>query len=152
MKQKIDKQCAEIITHKSILLDDKETKSQSKMYLLNADEKEVIKVQIDGCYDDFEGERCDWLAIVKDKDEKNNAVGIGHFVELKGSNVKKACEQLENSIEKVVKSEMTKVKFAFAITSKVAPATNTIIQNHKERFAKKGIKLEVKNSGYQFKI
>jgi hypothetical protein len=136
-----EKECIEKIKHKKILLDDKGTKSKSKMYFFNPNENEVQKIQIDGCFDDFEGSRCDWL-IVDNQD-------IGYFVELKGVAISKACEQLENSIKNVEIDKMT-TKYAFVIGTKVAPALRTIIQNQKDKFRKKGIKLEIKNSGYEF--
>ena len=66
--------------------------------ILNLNQTTICKIRIDGCLI-FNGNRCDYLAIKCLK--KNNQVLIDslYFIELKGSDLKHALAQIENTIK-----------------------------------------------------
>ena len=62
---------------------------------LNPTEREVEKIEVDGCVI-TEGIRCDWLVRLNDATSKEEI-----YVELKGSDVYHAVEQLQASVERL---------------------------------------------------
>jgi len=116
--------CAENIKHKEITF--KENKSKFTIY--NPNEKEVLKVTIDGCViKDTKGnnvKKCDYLAI--DTNENN-----AHFIELKGKDIDTAIEQLINTIKIITSKEKNYLEkdfkkiFTYVCSSNVPQGTNT---------------------------
>jgi hypothetical protein len=118
--------CEEIESNRLIVRQEK----GKKITLLN-DRKEDIKVvEVDGC-EIVEGNKCDWLFVkIADEDDDDEI-----FVELKGSDIKHACLQIEKSIPQLTQNA-NKLKHAIVVCSKVSPSINTTIQILKAKFKK----------------
>lgn len=100
---------------------------RSKITFVNEKGKNIKKVKVDGCAI-TSGVRCDYLIV----DETN----YEFFVELKGSNVKHACDQLRETINKLSKDPKKKEKHSYIISSRV-PLTGSDVQKLKLEFKKK---------------
>ncbi len=85
------------------------------------------KVQVDGCALK-EGDRCDNLLCSHDEFEER-------FVELKGTDVSHALDQLRASIMKI--GQFNGNRHAYIISTNVAPQIRTDIQRAKAEFQKK---------------
>ncbi|MDJ0619425.1 MAG: hypothetical protein QNJ63_22220 [Calothrix sp. MO_192.B10] len=121
--------CSEIINHKNISI--KENKS--KITFFNKNSIEVNKVQVDGCLN-IPGVKCDWLIIIdKPKDYPNVYIEI--YIELKGSDVKHAFKQIENTINNISIDKKDATKYCYVITTR-CPLSSPEIQNKKKNFKK----------------
>jgi hypothetical protein len=117
----------------SIVFQDGEGKS--KMRFNNRKRERLKKVTVDGCVIK-DGQRCDFLLVSES--------GCEHFIELKGKQVKYACEQIESSIKRISK-DLKAAKYAFVVSS-ACPLTTTEIQVLKAKFKKNyNAVLKVKN-------
>ena len=101
---------------------------------LNGDKKLILKVQVDGCLE-IKGKKCDWLLI----DIEGNTA---HFIELKGSHLKHAFEQLEHTIreisnpgKKYISEEFSKKKAYLVISHSYL--SSAILDNKKKEFRRK---------------
>ena len=128
--------CSEKISHKNILIEEKKS---SKIIFTNENSTEVTKVQVDGCLD-IQGIKCDWLLII-------NEPYIEIYIELKGSDVEHAFDQIENTIKIVSKNYKTVLKYCYIITTR-CPITSTQIQVRAKSFKKNyNAVLKVKKTG-----
>ena len=128
--------CSEKISHKNILIEEKKS---SKIIFTNENSIEVTKVQVDGCLD-IQGIKCDWLLII-------NEPYIEIYIELKGSDVEHAFDQIENTIKIVSKNYKTVLKYCYIITTR-CPITSTQIQVKAKSFKKNyNAVLKVKKTG-----
>ena len=128
--------CSEKISHKNILIEEKKS---SKIIFTNENSIEVTKVQVDGCLD-IQGVKCDWLLII-------NEPYIEIYIELKGSDVEHAFDQIENTIKIVSKNYKTVLKYCYIITTR-CPITSTQIQVKAKSFKKNyNAVLKVKKTG-----
>ena len=138
MRQQIPARC---ITHTSnplIVLEER----RSKITFHNPQRRDVTMIKVDGCAI-TDGPRCDHLL----KDEGSTE----HFIELKGTDVRHAIEQLEASI-KQLSDDIAKAKYSFVITTHV-PKSDTRIQRAKPRFHRDyNCELIVKNSPHTVTI
>jgi hypothetical protein len=135
--------CNELINHKNIVVSEK----RSKFKILNDSLKSINKVKVDGCLI-TNGKRCDYLfEICSDNFEKV------FYVELKGSDLKKALEQIEATINycNIYHKHKDKQKYAFVVTTRT-PQIDSAIQNLKRNLKNKKIKLETKNNEIEVKI
>ncbi len=137
--------CSQEVTHKRILFEE----NKRKFIGYNPDEKTVIRSIIDGCLITT-GIRCDFLLVEKEKH-------LGCFIELKGSDIDHALEQLmatinqiDNSFGNFISKKFSK-KFAFVVSSQF-PQIGTGIQNKMKNFAKQGIILKIKNNQIIFDL
>lgn len=138
-KLKSVEECTETIKIPLIVLEE----NRKKMTFHNKQRKDIRKIKVDGCAM-TEGKRCDYL-VINDKD-------CEHFVELKGTDVEHACEQLSISITKLSKN-LKQEKHSFVIASRVIPAISTTIQRFKSQFRSKfNCKLIVKNQQHECEI
>jgi hypothetical protein len=113
------------------------------MTFVNNQGREIERIQVDGCVEGLEHQpKCDWLV----KDASSNE----YFVELKGTKIVYACEQLQASIDAL--STNTAKRYAIVIASRVVPALTTAIQKAKATFQKKNITLIIKTSGYEHEL
>jgi hypothetical protein len=135
--------CGKCKTDKEIVLRDK--KAGPQFIGRNPNKKEILKVEVDHCLP-ITGKRCDYLLI----DQDENAA---HFIELKGSKIKDALEQLENSIFVISNPEKNYIsrkfdrKQAYIVSTQVNPKLTTEIQRAKKSFKKNfNTELEVKNN------
>ena len=128
--------CSEKISHKNILIEEKKS---SKIVFINENSIELTKVQVDGCLD-IQGVKCDWLLII-------NEPYIEIYIELKGSDVEHAFDQIENTIKIVSKNYKTVLKYCYIITTR-CPITSTQIQVKAKSFKKNyNAVLKVKKTG-----
>src|SRR5438045_331972 len=89
MKSPDGRECSAFHQHKKIVLDGKRT---TKFYLLNPSQRRVEQIVVDDCAI-MAGQRCDWLIRLNDDTSKEEI-----YVELKGSDVYHAVEQLRSTI------------------------------------------------------
>lgn len=109
---------------------------RSKFRLHNPNRATIKVVQVDDCVIQ-EGIRCDYLLILPNGQEV--------YVELKGSDVQHAVEQIERAIELLSCHCQTLIKLCF-ISSTRCPINSTKIQNIKKKFKQKhNAKLFIKN-------
>lgn len=136
-------ECEEIINDSKIVRTDPGSKNKkSKFCLVNSKKTKVRVIRVDGCAIK-EGIRCDYLIILSNEQEL--------YVELKGSDVKHAVEQIEATIQKLTTNISTS-KLCF-ISSSRCPITSTEIQNLKRKFKKNyQAKLIIKNGEITHKI
>ncbi|MTJ14230.1 hypothetical protein FJR11_16920 [Anabaena sp. UHCC 0187] len=128
--------CSEKISHKNILIEEKKS---SKIVFTNENSIEVTKVQVDGCLD-IQGVKCDWLLII-------NEPYIEIYIELKGSDVEHAFNQIENTIKIVSKNYKTVLKYCYIITTR-CPINSAQIQVKAKSFKKNyNAVLKVKKTG-----
>ncbi len=114
----------------------------SSFVIENPDNKDVIEISVDDCLE-FDGKKCDYFFDIIEKKQ--------FFVELKGSDYKKAIEQVENTYNFFKKDYSLKEVYFFIITSHF-PKENTKLQHNKKQLKKKGITLKVKNRTLIVKI
>lgn len=116
--------CSENTKNKIIVLTDKG--SYGKMTFNNPSQKNITKIRVDGCLIK-DGRKCDYLVINHDQTE--------HFVELKGTKIYDACEQIELTIKALSKSIHKKLKYSFIVSS-ACPLITTDVQKLKIHFKK----------------
>lgn len=117
--------------------------NRSKVVFENASQQAVEQIQVDGCAI-ADGPRCDWLI---------NADGIRHsvFVELKGSNVPHAVEQLTRAHDEL--SEIRKQNVTWIISTRRCPLASTEVQSLIIKLRKhKGVTLILRNSPVTFDL
>lgn len=119
MKQRFAK-CSTVINYKKIVL----SENKSKITFINNNQKDIEKVTVDGCAVK-KGIKCDYMLIEKSE--------LEHFVELKGSDIDHAIEQLIATFGKLSKCAQTHKKCAYIISTR-CPLTSTKIQNEKLKF------------------
>ena len=133
------KNCEEVLTHPKIKLEEQ----SSKLIFLNKENKMIRKIRIDGCLI-TSGIRCDYLVIPES--------GVEHYVELKGTDVKHAINQIKTTIQTIHKGQNNQKKECFIITTS-CPLTSTEILKFKKEFnTKLNSSLIVKNSPYEHPI
>ena len=101
--------------------------NRRRVCFYNPDRQICKCVQVDGCAI-TEGIRCDNM--LTSHDER-----CEYFVELKGTDVKHAIEQLRVSIQTL--GEFTDDRSAYVVSTNVAPALTTTIQRAKRDFRTK---------------
>lgn len=106
--------------------------NRSRFVVLNPHRQTLDSVRVDGCAI-TSGIRCDFLI-------QN---GVQAFIELKGSDVKHAVEQLVRSMEKL--ADKKKKMFCFIVSTR-CPLISTEIQKFKREFRKEwNADLQIKN-------
>ncbi|MDQ3798810.1 MAG: hypothetical protein M3384_05115 [Acidobacteriota bacterium] len=139
-KSKAIEECTETKKDSNILL----TENRMKMTFRNPNRKVIKVITVDNCAITV-GMRCDYLVVNEKNDE--------FFVELKGTDIRHACEQLAASIKELSANPTQKAKYSFVISSRVRPAIRTTIQNLQVRFKNNfNCRLIVKNQQYEFEI
>ena len=89
--------------------------NKRKIIFLNPQRLPYERVDVDGCTIN-EGVRCDKLLLSADEREER-------YVELKGTDVMHAIDQLEETIKRL--GEYTDNRHAYVVSTNVAPAINT---------------------------
>jgi hypothetical protein len=102
-------------------------KRTTKLYLSNPQEREVEKIEVDGCAI-TDGLRCDWLVLINDRQPHEEI-----YVELKGSKVSHAVEQLKATIKTLSADSVHLPKRCFVVYSR-NPMPRTDVQNNKVKF------------------
>lgn len=120
--------------------------NQSQIIIENPNQFKVCVVQVDGCAIQA-GLRCDYLVIPDQQDIKKV---IEIYIELKGSKISHAIEQLEATIKKLSDDPVKQEKVCIIISTR-CPLTTPEIQNFKKDFKNKyNAKLEFKNRTYTY--
>lgn len=103
--------------------------NNKKIIFNNKDKRDCLKVRVDGCQIK-EGTRCDYLLI--DLTNSNE-----YFVELKGTDISHAIEQLKTSLAKLSDTNNKNKKVqSFIVAANVAPQIRTNIQKAQKNFKK----------------
>jgi len=137
-------ECEKIVSDKRIT----RKENQSQIIIENPNQFKVCVVQVDGCAIK-EGLRCDYLVIPDQQDIKKV---IEIYIELKGSKILHAIEQLEATIKKLSYDPAKQEKVCIIISTR-CPLTTPEIQKFKLRFKKTyNAKLEVKNMTYTYRL
>lgn len=119
--------CEKEKTDKQIVLQE----NKSKITFLNPNGIKVRKIRVDGCViQDNESLRCDYLLILSLDNQE-----LEIYVELKGSDVRHAVEQLESTIKTLSDDIQKKKKLCFVVSTRV-PRQGTDIQGIQSRFKK----------------
>jgi hypothetical protein len=139
-KPKSIEECTEETKNPIIVLEEK----GKKMIFRNDERKTVKKIAVDGCAV-VQGSKCDFLVISDESYEL--------FVELKGTDIAYACEQLSASIKTLGTNPTQKAKHSFVIGSRIAPAITTRIQIQQARFKRDfNCTLVVKGQQFEFNL
>jgi hypothetical protein len=126
MKSPDGRECSTFRQHRKLALSGKKT---TTLYLLNPDERIVEQIEVDGCAI-MDGIRCDWLVRLNDATSKEEI-----YVELKGSDVRHAVEQLRATIVKLSADRAKFPKRCFVVFTR-NPLTGTDVQQLKLQFRK----------------
>ena len=124
MRSPDGRECSTFLQHKKIALSGRRT---TTLYLLNPQERRVEQVQADDSAIS-EGPRCDWLVILDDTASREEI-----YVELKGSGVYHAVEQLRATVSRLSADCKRLRKRCFVVFTR-NPMVGTDIQNHKVKF------------------
>ena len=117
--------------------------NRSRVVFENARRRTVEQVEVDGCAI-VDGPRCDWLINV---DNTQQSI----FVELKGSNVPHAVEQLTHAHDGL--RDVRKPNVTWIISSQRCPLASTEVQSLTIKLRKhKGVHLILRNSPVTFSL
>jgi signal recognition particle subunit SEC65 len=123
------------------------SEERSRVEFKNPQRCEVQEIKVDGCViADNNEKKCDFLVNVE-------AVQLSIFLELKGSDVMAAIEQLENTYSHLSGHCYSQVKLLISATR--YPRSDTRIQVRKDKISKKSkgkLELIIKNSPHIFPI
>jgi len=135
-------QCTELSSHKRLVLAEK----ASKVTILNRHERLLVKIEVDGCVftDRDQERRCDYLVNSADLD-------TSIFVELKGSDVGAAYDQLRASHDRL--ADCRKSRVTWIVSTRRCTELSANIQNRKDKAMKEHRAfLVVKNGPFDFDI
>jgi hypothetical protein len=126
--------CEEYRTDTKIVLQER----KSKMTFLNPNQDRVLKIEVDGCViSDNNTLRCDYAIV------PSNEVEI--YVELKGSDIPHAVQQIESTIRLLSEDPKKIRKLCFVVSTRV-PQQDTSIQNLKSKFKRNfNARFKIKN-------
>lgn len=114
-----------------------------KFSIENNNLHQIDQIQVDGCLLSSKDEKCDWAFKI---DSKNKVI----YVELKGSNIKKAISQIDSTLEKTMNFFKNNEKECFIISSRV-PAISHEIRVAKLKFNRDySASLNIKNRSYKY--
>lgn len=118
-------ECEEYKSDTKIVLQE----NKSKITFLNPNKDTILIIKVDGCViKDTETLRCDYTVVPCDQ--------IEIYVELKGSDIIHAVNQIESTISLLSDNPQTIKKFCFVVSTRV-PKQTTSIQQLQSRFKKK---------------
>ncbi|NEO78051.1 hypothetical protein [Moorena sp. SIO4G3] len=135
--------CEEYKDDKKIVL----SENRSKLTFLNPQGDKIRIIKVDGCaIVDNKTLRCDYLLVPTNK--------VEIYVELKGSKIKHAVEQIESTIKLLSYNPQTIKKLCFVVFTRFGPPKlRTNIQNIKSKFNKKyNAKLIVEKNPYTYDL
>lgn len=140
--------CEEIKDVLKIVIRDKTSKNDCNLVIINPNHKGIHIITIDNCVIK-DGERCDFLIL----HGNHNSFTEEIYVELKGSDVKKAISQLETTINKISCEKNTFPKRCFIIVRSHCPITTGELQVHQLIFKKKyNSTLRVREHSYEHEV
>ena len=112
------------------------TRSENGRALIvtNAPRWQVGVVEVDGCLINDNSKRCDWMVRLPLSKKISKGIASSKLIELKGSNVLKAFQQLEATlIHPAVANDRVSINECF-IVSKISPSFTGTIQIQKKYF------------------
>lgn len=119
-------ECTQIICAKLRTLKE----NNKSVTIANEHEKYYELIKIDDCFFNSDQEKCDWLVgVCKD----TNA--YAHYIELKGTDLNKACSQLKTTMESTKKLFQYFIPKCYIVCSRV-PRGGPEIQVLKKKFYK----------------
>lgn len=127
--------CEKINSHPIIICQER----RSKMIFENPNRREICLLEVDGCGIQ-EGLRCDYALTAEENIEE-------FYIELKGSDVKHAFDQLETTMQKLSDNLYNQPKFCFIIST-CCPLDGPQIQIMRKQMHKYQAKLIIKNREY----
>jgi hypothetical protein len=102
----------------------KDKRATSEYRIQNPQHKFVVKLQVDGCLISSNNQRkCDFLFLACEQEKE----GIAYFVELKGSNLSDAIDQIKSTIE-LLYPKLSDFSFRCRIIQTRTPPTQVISQ------------------------
>jgi hypothetical protein len=117
-------ECEEYRCDKKIVLQE----NKSKITFLNPNEDKILTIKVDGCaISDNETLRCDYALIPSDE--------VEIYVELKGSDIVHAVEQIKSTIRLLSDNPQKIKKLCFVVSTRV-PRQTTNIQQLQSQFKK----------------
>jgi hypothetical protein len=118
-------ECEECRTDSKIVLQE----NKSKITFLNPNQAQVLTIKVDGCViSDNETLRCDYALIPADD--------VKIYVELKGSDIQHAVEQIKSTIGLLSENSQKMKKLCFVVSTRV-PKQTTSIQQLQSQFKRK---------------
>lgn len=118
--------------------------NRRKIIFLNPSKLQYLKVKVDGCAIRDNSIRCDYLLVSNDEREER-------YVELKGTDVMHAIDQIEATIKRI--GESTDNRHSYVICTGVAPHCTTRIQIKQILFRNKyKSKLLIKEKEFREKL
>ena len=120
-------ECSELSSNKIISV----SENKRKFIIQNHSNYKINKVTVDGCLIK-DSKKCDYLFEILPKEDVKKVF----YVELKGSHIKEAIEQLETTVKFCQKIHNNLDKYSFIVASKV-PKSRTDTQNIKTEFKRK---------------
>lgn len=135
--------CSQIVTHSKIKCEEK----QSTFILNNPQRHKVNKIRVDSCLFDDTVEKCDYVLATTE----NATVARAFFIELKGSNIKKALSQLAATLRNTQNNFETYQKKCFVVTTRIKlPKSSPKLDQQKRDFYRKNrVQVELKNQLYE---
>lgn len=124
MKGPTGRECSQFTDVSVIALSGRQT---STLKFDNPDRRRVEKIEIDGCVI-IDGRRCDWLLRTNDHDFRQDI-----FVELKGSHVEEAIQQLEATLPQLARKEQSVLLRCYVVHTRFRMPQPDIAK-HKLRF------------------
>lgn len=116
---------------------------KSRILFQNSDRRLYYRIQVDGCAL-RDGAKCDNMLCSADGQEER-------YVELKGSDVPHAIEQLRSTILKLGENDGN--RHSYVVCTKVAPLITTLLQKAKVEFQKRfKSELSVKETPVEIKL
>lgn len=122
--------------------------NRSRLIFINDGRRQYERVRIDGCVITSDEPRCDDLLRCRRDNDNNSPVILDYFIELKGSDVAHALEQLIATIRRFYGKRHEGIDVqAFAICSAI-PRETTRVQRLKKQFFSCAIPLHIEKSPY----
>ena len=110
-------ECEEYRCDQKIVLQE----NKSKIIFLNPNQDKILTIKVDGCViSDNETLRCDYALIPSDE--------VEIYVELKGSDIDHAVEQIKSTIRLLSDNPQKIKKLCFVVSTRVPKQTTTIQQ------------------------
>jgi hypothetical protein len=136
----VRKECQRHKSDKKIVLQEK----RSKITFLNKNKEQILKIRVDGCaIDDNKTLRCDYVLV------RSNEVEV--YIELKGSHVSRAIEQIKSTIKLLSDSPKESKKHCFVVSTRNLLTTGD--QQMKKRFDRQfNAVLQINGIGKEFEL
>lgn len=130
-------ECSVEVSDKIVVLEE----CRSKFTINNVNRKSLKKVKVDGCLLPPHVEKCDWIV----EDAKSGGEKIAYFVELKGCDIKKAADQIVNTLLLTNEIYAQYKKHCFIVASRVPRHDTELFRQKKEMRSRYKASLSIKS-------